>query len=369
MSADTRKFFCSFLRSAQLTVTCEVTVSSLIWLVILAVTALLPIHSVHACPQQQGQNPPTPADLIAAVNNLRISNGLEALTAHPILMQVAQSQADALAATGGAVGHRRPSGISFTDQLLILGYPLSGDLSLGGYRSENFAVMPGVSVEQVIAAWTMDDLHSNTMLSEYRSDIGAGVAFDNDGQIYYVIDTALQTASGQPQAVAGPILTGIPMTQTSLLGDAAQAAESLLISQYVVPVVQSTARPDGDVIHEVRYGQALWSIAIAYGAKIDQIRRYNNLSDTTIYTDQILLVQKGATQPPPLPTTTGTIPPTPSPKSYSLTLTITPEASPPSPEPETSDNALWLKMLAQVVLLALFFHGLITLMRKLQKEK
>jgi len=342
--------------------------SILVWIIALVVISILPTGSVRADPFWQEGEQPTPADLIESVNNLRLSHGLAPLATHPILMQVAQNQADALAATGGSVGHSRPSGITFTDQLLILGYPLSGDLSLGGYRAENFAVGPGLSAQQVIASWLMDDLHTNTMLSEYRSDIGAGIAHDNDGQSYYVIDTALQTSSGQPQAVAGPILTGIPMTQTSLLGDATQAAESLLISQYIIPVTRSTARPDGDVIHEVRYGQALWSIAIAYGAKIDQIQRYNNLSDTTIYTGQILLVQKGATQPPADPTSTGTFSPTPSPIPQTSTLTITPEPNSPEPETDNSDIPLWLKMVIEAVLLAVLFHGMITVLRKFRPE-
>lgn len=340
----------------------------MIWLILLLINALQPTHQILARVSHQEQESPTPSDLITAVNALRQSHGLEPLTAHPILMQVAQSQADALAATGGAVGHSRPSGISFTEQLLILGYPLSGDLSLGGYRSENFAVMPVLSVEQVIAAWTMDDLHSNTMLSEFRSDIGAGIAFDTDGQTYYVIDTALQTTSGQPQAVARQTLTSIPKTQTSLLGDATQAAKSLQISQYIVPVSLSTAQPDGDVVHEVKYGQALWSIAIAYGVKIDEIRRFNNLADTTIYTGQILLVQKGATQPAPALTITGELPPTPSQKPYLLSPTSTPEPTIPVSKPETTALPLWFKLLAQVLLLTLFLHVLITLLRKFQSR-
>jgi spore germination protein YaaH len=64
-----------------------------------------------------------------------------------------------------------------------------------------------------------------------------------------------------------------------------------------MPVVRATARPDGDVIHEVKNGQSLWSIAIEYGVKIDQIRQLNNYSATEIYTGQTFLIQKSATQP------------------------------------------------------------------------
>jgi hypothetical protein len=89
-------------------------------------------------------------------------------------------------------------------------------------------------------------------------------------------------------------------------GNATQAAQSLLIPQYIMPVVRATARPDGDVIHEVKNGQSMWSIAIEYGVKIEQIRQLNNLSSTNIRPGQKLLVQKGATQPMPTSNVTET---------------------------------------------------------------
>jgi hypothetical protein len=96
------------------------------------------------------------------------------------------------------------------------------------------------------------------------------------------------------------------------------------VPQYIIPVKRSTARPDGDVIHKVQYGQSLWSIAITYNTTIDQIRAWNNLwEDTEIYNGQVLLVQKGATQPPP-PTTT----PLPSPTTFFVTATPTVSGTP-----------------------------------------
>ncbi len=53
---------------------------------------------------------PSPADIINAVNNLKLQHGLNALTAHDVLMEVAAEQANALAASEGAIGHDRPAG-------------------------------------------------------------------------------------------------------------------------------------------------------------------------------------------------------------------------------------------------------------------
>jgi uncharacterized protein YkwD len=78
----------------------------------------------------------SPFDLINAVNVLRASNRLPAYSISPILMFTAQNQADFMAANG-VVTHAGPGGIGLTDRLLVAGYPLAGDLSLGGFRAEN----------------------------------------------------------------------------------------------------------------------------------------------------------------------------------------------------------------------------------------
>lgn len=267
----------------------------------LILLTLTPPRMVLAHSSVDHAQEPTASELITAVNNLRLANGLAPLNAHPVLMQVAQSQADALLATEGAVGHTRPNGMTFTQQLLLLGYPLSGDLSLGGYRSENFVFGYNLSPLNAVEAWRGDDPHTNTMLSPNRSDIGAGVSAASDGTVYYVIDTALQTTSGLPQSDADLYLPGSGMTAIN--------PEDAL-NQYIVPIVVSTARPDGDVFHKVQYGQSLWGIAIEYHTKINQIRLLNNLGeDNTVYPNQLLLVMKGATQPaPPVPTVSTAVP-------------------------------------------------------------
>jgi hypothetical protein len=238
---------------------------------------------------------PSPADIIESINNLRILNGLNALSVHPVLMEVAAQQASALAATGGAVGHQRPCGTTLGQELLWRGFALWGDLSQDGYRSENWAM--AASPEEVISFWLSDDLHANTILSPYRSHIGVAVAVSD--QIYIVLETALQTNSGQMQHPAYDILTGIPATQAACIGLSTQDAEYGNLSQYSIPVAMSTARPDGDVIHEVKYGQTLWSIAIQYSTTIKQIKQLNNLTSDIIAPGWTLLIQKGATQPAP----------------------------------------------------------------------
>ncbi len=260
---------------------------------VLLFTSLGGVSSVAAQPRgsvpilaQQSQ--PTPGELIGAVNDLRIAYGLPALRVNSILMYVAQSQADYLLNTQGGSGHARPNGMSLTEQLLSLGYPLGGDLSLGGYRSENYLFGSSGDVQAAIHAWLGDDAHTNTMLSPNYLDIGGGVAIGKDGTVCFVIDTARPTASGKPQEYtpvpAGTVISGVTVNGTPG------------VDQFMVPVALSTPNSGGLVIHTVRYGQTLWSLAIAYNTTIKQIRDLNDLPSNDIYSDQKLLIRKETVQ-------------------------------------------------------------------------
>jgi LysM repeat protein len=272
-----------------------------------------------------------PIDIINAVNNLRIENGLPTLAVHQALMDVAAQTANAAAASGGATGHYRPCNLTLGQMLLVRGFALWGDLSQDGYRSENWVTAN--TVEEAISFWSSDDLHLDTMLDTHRSHIGAAVAVGD--QVYMVIVTALQTPSGKMQWGADLYLTPAAATQSACTSGVARNGANGNpgdLSQYSVPVVLSTARPDGDVIHEVKYGQTLWSIAIDYGITIEQIKRLNNLTSDTVVPGWTLLVKKGATQPVYSPTPFATfdlvkqdlITPTP---PLALTVTVTEKVS------------------------------------------
>jgi uncharacterized protein YkwD len=150
--------------------------------ILLSITILVFLFSFKFA-DAQGSNPGSEAssaaaELIEGVNALRVANGLSQLSVHPILMQIAQTEAEGIAA--GMPGHWRPNNLTLGQWLLSLGYPLSGDLSLDGYRSENWITGPGLTVQDAITGWRGDDPHLNTMLSSNRSDIGAGVATSTD---------------------------------------------------------------------------------------------------------------------------------------------------------------------------------------------
>lgn len=320
--------------------------------------ALVPFNLVRA-----QEATPTPAELINEVNALRLANGLKALAVHPVLMQIAQEQANGIAS--GMPGHWRPNNLTLGQWLMSLGYPLSGDLSLDGYRSENWT--PAQNSQGAVQVWLGDEPHTNTMLSPYRSDIGAGVVAAEDGFIF-VIETALQTTSGQMQSNANAILTGIPLTQQAYNAGATLAAENGTLPQYSLPVAIATANLGGDVIHEVQYGQTLWSIAITYGTTIKEIQRLNNWNTDDVYVGQQLLVMKGATLPPQLVAVSPTS--TFSPLQPTSTVAI----SSPSPTPlpsfavTTKSPQEMTLSVAAIALAALVLGIIIALPRKKESD-
>lgn len=332
--------------------------------ILLFVTVLATLFSFQIAGAQESnptlELPPTPAQVIEAVNGLRLAYGLTPLNVHPVLMQIAQTEADGIAS--GMPGHWRPNNMTLGQWLLSLGYPLLGDLSLDVYRSENWT--QASSAIDAVEQGKGDEPHLNTMISINRSDIGAAIAPNGEGSYIFVLETALQANSGKMQYNAYPTLTAIAMDQVAVYGDATQAAQSLLVPQYIMPMVHATAQPDGDVIHEVKNGQSLWSIAIEYGVKIEQIRQLNNLSSTDIRPGQKLLVQKGATQQP-MPTSnvteTPVVPMTFTPRPPVQLQTFTPQ---PTEEYSASDQKANTFGFGAIAIAALFLGGIFTAITK-----
>jgi len=249
----------------------------LIFILVAPVRAKVPL----SIPVDRQQVDTDPYSLINEVNVLRAAKGLPVYSINSILMSTAQAHANYMAATG-VVSHTGAGGSTPSQRLLAAGYPLAGDLSLGGFRSENITAGLNKSVQQAVLEWQGDAPHLNTMLSPNLSEIGAGVAFAGE-YVYYTIDCAAPTNSGQQQSY-----TPAPGTT--------QVPTQLYVAPLVSTIVPSTPNSDGKLIHAVRPGETLWLIAISYGVKIADIRRLNNMSEAeAIYPGEKLLIRLGST--------------------------------------------------------------------------
>jgi LysM repeat protein len=295
----------------------------------------------------------SPYDLVNAVNELRSAYGLPAYGLNLTLMLTAQNQADFMSATGN-VTHLGSGGINFTDRLLAAGYPLGGDLSAGGFRSENIiSGIEGMSANDAVRAWMGDAPHQTTMLSQYLTEIGAGAAVVN-GRVYFVIDCARPKTGGVLSEATSVVESG-----------AAVPAEEALVG----PVIQSTSDANGEIIHEVQSGQTLWQIAIAYGVKIDDIKRLNNILDNNIVPGAKLLINEAATpsaMPLETPTLEAAVAALPS-ASITPALTITVTHIPIVPVQQ--NNTRFMASVAAVIVLVIIGGSLFTRLGKLDKDK
>ncbi len=159
------------------------------------------------------ETPPLPAaqDLVDAINRLRAEHGLPPYQMHPSLITIAQNQAEYMASTGN-ITHLDAQGNRPYQRALTAGYPLDGDLTQGGFLSENIQAGSNLTVEGVIQAWLADAPHTNTMLSAIYQDVGAGIATDGN-LIYYCLDAA------KPRPDTGDTGTGDTGTGDTGTGD------------------------------------------------------------------------------------------------------------------------------------------------------
>jgi uncharacterized protein YkwD len=246
-------------------------------------------------------------DMIAQVNAVRTANGLTALEIDGSLMASAQAHAEYMA-NSGICSHEGPGGRP-KDRAVAYGF--GGGAT--AFVTENI-YCGGKSVVDVVTWWQGDDLHLLPYVEGHYRSVGGGVATNTAGQKYFVLEAGY-TAGGSGSTSSGTTSGGTTTTFST------QSA-----SQRVSPVITATPQMDGSLVHEVQQGQAFWSIAIAYGIKINDILLANNLTATSVLSiGQKLLIHGPYTATPELPPTETPQPDTPTPTiTFTPTITRTP---------------------------------------------
>ena len=240
---------------------------------------------------------PTAYDVIAAVNALRVSKGLAPWATSAGLMGTAQAQSDYQASIGTWT-HTGADGSSSHDRILGAGY----------YGYENVAIMNNSqNLNYLIYTLWADSIHWNLMVSTQYTYCGVGVT-SKAGMNYITLDAGYITgkpgvSNTSPNATI--ISGGTPGTPGAATGLTATP-------NIIAAVVVSTPQGDGKVIHVVQAGQALSSIAVAYGVKIADIRALNSIAvdNNKLYVGQKLLIRLGNTATPTETITDTPLPPT-----------------------------------------------------------
>ncbi len=236
------------------------------------------------------QSSVTAYDLIAAMNTLRMANGLPPLKEDPIINAVAQSTAEIMAA------NQMSWHIGDVDgRLAAAGY--GGGAKV--YGTENFAVGMNQSIDEIMVVWS-DPSHMIPAVNPAYCHVGAGVAQAANGRTYYVLQAAYIAGKScgeyKPPSGGNSGNTG---------GDSGAAAG---VPQYIVPVKLATPDAEGRVYHVVEYGQSLWAIAVAYQITIKDLTTWNNISpDSKLQVGQKLFIPGSNTEGYATPTPVGMV--------------------------------------------------------------
>jgi hypothetical protein len=144
-----------------------------------------------------------------------------------------------------------------------------------------------------MAWWKTSPPHNNTMLTTYSQEIGAGAATDGNGRWWYVADFGYQ--SGGAYVPSSSDAQGTPAA----------------VVEIMIPVTKADPQPDGSIIHIVRTGQTLWTIAAVYEVPLDQVMQLNDNNETIYPGDEVIVAPAGSA-PTVAPTTDPNATPIPS---------------------------------------------------------
>ncbi|MBE0669485.1 MAG: LysM peptidoglycan-binding domain-containing protein [Anaerolineales bacterium] len=239
------------------------------------IVGLFPSEQVIARPALFSPNL-SAQELINEVNALRSSNGLSPYKTNFILMGVAQNHADYLASQG-IVTHFGADGSRPYQRAIAAGYSVAGDLSTGGSFAENIHSGSNLTPAGVVTFWQGDTVNLATMLSAEYQDVGVGEAVAN-GVTYYVL-----VAGSEGNALV-PTATATLSSSVFVISTAGARATPEIV------VFLSTPLENGEIFHIVKKNEALWSIALAYGTTVEQLKALNGLVSDEIFEGQTLLV-------------------------------------------------------------------------------
>jgi LysM repeat protein len=239
---------------------------------------------VQAKPLQA--DPVTAFDLILAMNTLRTSNGLPALVEDPIIMAVAQSTAEIMAANQMSWHIGNVSG-----RVASAGY--GGGAKV--WATENFAV-GNMGIDEIMVVWS-DASHMIPAVNAAYCNVGAGVAKSPNGMKYYVLQAAYISGKSCGEYTS-------PGGSTAIPGGGRTGG----VSQIIVPVKIATPDADGKIYHVVKAGQSFWSIAVAYKITIKDLEVWNNISkNSKLQIGQKLFIPSSSTKGYATPTPVGMI--------------------------------------------------------------
>lgn len=221
------------------------------------------------------------AQIVDQVNAFRASLGLPPFTYNAQLAVAAQQQAQYIAETNN-YSHTGYGGSTPQSRANAAGY--------NGRATENIVGGSRMTPAQGLSWWQNSSVHYATITSAHYTEIGGGFASGSSEQNIYAI------VVGRPNDAPPPATGGGIDVVTA-------APPPIRAPRFIM----AAPNDDGSIIHEVKTGQALWTIAAYYEVEIPYLLRINNLKEGDFVNpgDQIVVeLAEGVPTPTPLPSPT-----------------------------------------------------------------
>jgi LysM repeat protein len=214
------------------------------------------------------------SEILRLVNEYRATYGLPPFRYNAALASAAQSHANWMAATvlfshtgeGGSTPLTRAQGAGFQ-----------------GAVSENIVGGSQMSPRQGLIWWQNSPTHHNTLVSSRYDEAGTGYA-TNGSQNMYVLVVGRHDSS----ALNGNLAKDDTSTEVLI----------------IVPIELAKPKDDGSIVHEIKQGQALWTVAAYYDIDLSFLYQINGMNEDSVVHpgDEVFVRLADGQPPPPTPT-------------------------------------------------------------------
>jgi LysM repeat protein len=215
------------------------------------------------------------SEIFQLVNQVRASRGLPPFQYNGALATAAQSHANWMAANL-AYSHYGAGGSSPQSRATGAGY--------GGYVAENIVGGTSMSPRQGILWWQNSPVHYNTIVSSRYVEAGTGYASNGSQNMYVLVVGRPPGAEEVAPQNRTPDRSAVPLR--------------------ITPIELAEPREDGSIVHVMRQGQAMWTVAAYYDVDLDFLYLINGLTEDDVLQpgDEVTVRLADGQVPPPTPT-------------------------------------------------------------------
>jgi LysM repeat protein len=215
------------------------------------------------------------SDIFQRVNQVRASQGLPPFQYNGALAAAAQNHANWMAASA-IFSHYGAAGSSPQSRASGAGY--------GGYVAENIVGGLNMSPRQGILWWQNSPVHYNTIVSSRYVEAGTGYASNGSQNMYVLV-------VGRPPGANEAAPQG-------------RAQDRSAAPLRITPITLAEPREDGSIVHVIRQGQAMWTIAAHYDVDLDYLYLINGLTEDDVLHpgNEVTVRLADGQEPPPTPT-------------------------------------------------------------------